>query len=294
MKKLLLTGATGLIGSEVITLLKNTNYKVYALSRKEHASVENIEYIKADIFDNGNLSKIFSKVAPDYFLHLAWDSTGYFNSNINFDYITATLNLLKLFKQYGGNRVVMAGSYAEYGEQTSPLNERMHPQPITLYAKCKVFSYQISKEFCLNNDISFGWARIFSAFGNERDPRRLTKYVIDSLLQNKEITINSGSLIRDYIYSKDVAAALLAFLESDVNDIVNICTGKGTSIHDYVMKIASYFRKENLVNFSEKDSNQQTCVIGDIGNLKNYVMFLPKYTIDDAIVDICYNLNSQT
>ena len=285
-KKVFLTGGTGLIGKETIPFLQKNGFEIYALTIGNEADTDGISYIKANLFDKTEIDKIMAEIRPEYLLHYAWLSTGLFNDNSNFDFLTSSIDLLKSFVKYGGKRVVMAGTYAEYGYHDQTLTEDMPAEPINIYSQCKNFVRQISEAYCRNNNVSFGWARIFSAFGKETDPRRLTSDVINHLRAVEPVTIRSGSLIRDYIYTKDIAAAFVAFLDSRVEGTVNICTGKDTSIHDYVMKIARAMGKESLVIFQEQASPQQKRVVGDSTRLNKEVGFVPAYTIEQAINEI--------
>lgn len=286
MKKVFLTGGTGLIGTQTIPFLQKAGFEIYALTLDENKSENGIKYVKGNLFDKIQIDNLLSEIRPEYMLHYAWLSTGLFNDNSNFDFLTSSIDLLKSFAKYGGKRVVMAGTYAEYGYHNETLKETMPAEPINIYSQCKDFVHQIAKAYCQNNNISFGWGRIFSAFGKEKDPRRLTSDVINHLKNNQEVVIRSGSLVRDYIYTKDIAAAFVKFLESDVNGVVNICTGKDTSIHDYVMKIAQIMEKENLVVFNEQKSPQQVRVVGDPTRLNKEVGFTPKYSIEQALKEI--------
>ena len=286
MKKVFLTGGTGLIGTQTIPFLQKAGFEIYALTLDENKSENGIKYVKGNLFDKIQIDNLLSEIRPEYMLHYAWLSTGLFNDNSNFDFLTSSIDLLKSFAKYGGKRVVMAGTYAEYGYHNETLKETMPAEPINIYSQCKDFVHQIAEAYCQNNNISFGWGRIFSAFGKEKDPRRLTSDVINHLKNNQEVVIRSGSLVRDYIYTKDIAAAFVKFLESDVNGIVNICTGKDTSIHDYVMKIAQIMEKENLVVFNEQKSPQQVRVVGDPTRLNKEVGFTPKYSIEQALKEI--------
>lgn len=286
MKKVFLTGGTGLIGTQTIPFLQKAGFEIYALTLDENKSENGIKYVKGNLFDKIQIDNLLSEIKPEYMLHYAWLSTGLFNDNSNFDFLTSSIDLLKSFAKYGGKRVVMAGTYAEYGYHNETLKETMPAEPINIYSQCKDFVHQIAEAYCQNNNISFGWGRIFSAFGKEKDPRRLTSDVINHLKNNQEVVIRSGSLVRDYIYTKDIAAAFVKFLESDVNGVVNICTGKDTSIHDYVMKIAQIMEKENLVVFNEQKSPQQVRVVGDPTRLNKEVGFTPKYSIEQALKEI--------
>ena len=287
-KKVLITGGTGLIGTQTIPLLKEQGVEVYALTIGDEQSSEGLTYIKSNLFDKNNIEKIMQDIRPEYLLHYAWLSTGLFNDNTNFDFLTSSIDLLKSFVKNGGTRVVMAGTYAEYGYHNEILSEDMPAEPINIYSRCKDFVRQISEAYCKNNNVSFGWGRIFSAFGKETDPRRLTSDVINHLKSNQPVTIRSGSLVRDYIYTKDIAAAFVKFLMSDVEGIVNICTGQETTIHDYVMKIAKIMDAENLVIFNEQSSPQQVRVVGNPRRLNNEVGFIPRYTIEEGLREIIY------
>lgn len=285
-KKIFLTGATGLIGKETLPFLLENDFKIYALTKRDLKSLNNVNYIKGDLFDKAFIQGVMSEIKPEYLLHFAWYSTGFFDDNVNYEFLSSSFDLLKAFGKNGGKKAVMAGTYAEYGYSNENLKESFQAEPINVYSKCKDFLRQISSSYCEHNDISFGWGRIFSAFGLENDPRRLTSYVINNLLENKEIVIKSGSLVRDYIYVKDVASAFVKFLDSQTVGILNICSGKGTSIHDYVMTIARILGKEYLVKFEEQKSTQQTRVVGDNQKLRSELNFSTKYDIYSALLEI--------
>lgn len=290
MKKVFVTGATGLIGRESIWYLLEKNFEIYVLSRRNSKNFWNsnnkkVNFVEADLFDKTAMFALLREIRPEYLLHFAWLSTGKFKDNINFEFLSASLELLNAFGKNGGKRAVMAGTYAEYGYKSGILSENMLAEPINIYSECKDFLRQVADKYCENNGISFAWGRIFSAFGCESDQRRLTAYVINNLIANKEIVIKSGSLVRDYIYSKDVARAFVELLDKDINGIINICSGKGTTIRDYVMKIAKLLDKEDKVQFKEQESNEQKIVIGDNFRLKNELKFELKYSLETGLAE---------
>lgn len=288
-KKVLLTGATGLIGKETLPFLLEKGFDIYAVHRRNSkisTLSKNVNFIEVDLFDKEAIDEILTKIKVQYLLHFAWSSTGYFNDNLNYDFLIASLELLKSFAKNGGKRAVMAGTYAEYGHKNGILKENMNTEPINIYSECKDFLRQVATSYAKNNNISFAWGRIFSAFGLERDNRRLTAYVINNLKANKEIVIKSGSLIRDYIYSKDTARAFACLLDTNVEGIINICSAEGTSIKDYVIKIATIMNKVNLVRFDEQTSDQQKIVIGDNSKLKNELNFNLRYGLKDALGEV--------
>ncbi len=286
-KKVFVTGAKGLIGKETLQPLLSKGYEVYALTTGNLPSSTQIHWIQGNLFDHKAINSILAEIKPTHLLHLAWQTTGMFNDNINFDFLIASIELLKSFKQHGGKKVVMAGTYIEYAENNALLKEYTSPlEPQHIYGKCKNTLREIAELFCLNNEMDFAWGRIFSAFGLEKDLRRLTGDVMNSLQNDKPVEIRSGSLIRDYIYSKDVANAFVEILDSDKNGIFNISTGKATSITDYVLTIARLMNKEHLVIFNEQVSNQYKFVVGNNSRIVNEIGWQQKYTIEQALEEI--------
>lgn len=286
-EKVLLTGAGGFIGKEVICSLKTKKFDIYALTTADTQSTDGITFIKGNLLDYSTIQNIISEIKPEFLLHFAWPTTGYFNSNLHFDFLSISINMIKTFGENNGKRAVFAGTYLEYGHNDDNLNEFISPiEPIHIYGKCKNYLYESAKLYCQNNNISLGWGRIFSVFGKEVDKRRLTLDVISNLSENKEVVICSGSLLRDYIYNKDVADAFVTFLDSDVTGAVNICTGIETSVQDYVIQIAKKMGKEHLLIFKEQPSNQQRRVVGDNTRLTQEVGYQLKYDLSTALDEI--------
>lgn len=170
MKKVLVTGASGLIGSAAVPFLKERGFEVYALSTKRSGTADGVCWLKTDLFDQKAVEDILDKVRPEFLLHLAWQSTGNFDDNSNYEFLTASVNLLRAFADHGGKRVVMAGTYAEYGYHEGVLEESRPAEPINAYSRCKAFLCDVAQDFCSRNGVSFGWARIFSVYGRERIP----------------------------------------------------------------------------------------------------------------------------
>ena len=141
MKEIIVTGGTGLIGSKVIKPLYENGYKIYLLSRNEIKN-DMATCIKCDIFNEKEIESIFKNVKPKYLLHLAWfTGENYLHSNINFDYINASLNILKYFTKYGGARALLTGTCFEYDFEDNfedkIIKESSKLNPTTVYAKCK-------------------------------------------------------------------------------------------------------------------------------------------------------------
>lgn len=187
--------------------------------------------------DDTFINHLMAGVKPEYWLHLAWDvNEGNYQSNENYSFLSSGIRLAQAFAENGGKRALYAGSFAEYAASERPLKktdaldlDRTH------YAFCKHHLYEIAERYFRANGVSFGYARIFSNFGARDTHRnRLTGSLWEHFLNDQPLVIKGGSLLRDFIYIKDTAAALVQFLESGVEGTVNICTSKATSVKDFL------------------------------------------------------------
>lgn len=287
-KKIIVTGITGLIGNELIEPLQNANFEIYGITIHDQNLNSGVNWIKGSLFDDIFIKKIMAEVKPKYLLNMAWATTGdYLTSDINYDFLNAGVNLLKYFKDNGGKRAIYAGTCFEYQFKNNSIKETdLLDTEKTVYTFCKNKLHEIAAYFCKTHDISFGYGRIFYVYGRNEDKTRLTGMVIDKLSKNENVIIKSGSLIKDYMYTKDIAGAFVRFLESNITGAVNICTGQGILIRDFVLQIAEQLNKKHLITFKEEKSNQPPMIVGDNTILTQKIGYQYKYTLQEAISEI--------
>lgn len=287
-KKLFVTGATGLIGKELWAPLTQAGFEVYALAIEDNLpQVPHIHWLKGNLFDPSSVADLMAQIKPQYLLNMAWATTGNYQvSNINFDFLCAGIQLLKAFAANGGKRVVFAGTCLEYAPQNRPIVETDPIAPAVPYALCKQLLFQATQSFCTQNQISFACGRIFYVYGKGEAPTRLTASIINSLQNGKTVSINYSQLTKDYMYTKDIAGAFTALLDSSVQGAVNICTGRGISLAQYATEIAKRLGKENLLDLKALPTTQPLEIVGDNTRLTQEVGFTPAYTLEKALQEI--------
>lgn len=293
MKKVLLTGATGLIGKYAIKPLLEAGFEVFAVSFKQenkNTESELLHFVQSNLLNPSDIEKLFGQIKPQYLLHFAWDTTpgSYLESDLNYTWLEASLEMLKQFKLNGGKRAVFAGTCFEYDFQDKPLKEEAKTSPKTTYAKCKDKLHKQAETYCKENDISFAWGRIFYVYGQGEHEKRLFPNVINSLKNDKEVIITVGDLVKDYMFAADIAGAFVKLLGTDVQASVNICTGKPVTIKEIVSLIAKKLAKECFVKFEEKPNSEPKIILGDNSRLLNEVGYKPQFTLDKAL-DILIN-----
>ena len=216
MKRVLLTGATGFIGRHCLPLLIAQGYEVHAVYTK--AVGENhlgLQWHKANLLDSHQAYMLMDKVQPTYLLHFAWYVVPgkCWMSPENVRWVQASQSLLQTFVKHGGDRVVMAGTCAEYDWKQGICSENTTPlAPATLYGSCKNTLRESLEAFSKENDLSNAWGRIFFVYGPGEHPDRLVSSVICSLLRGESISCSSGHQKRDFLFVEDVASAFVALL----------------------------------------------------------------------------------
>jgi len=289
MKTLLVTGGTGFIGRETLSLLKK-KYQVHAISSKPNDRKNNsdIHWHHLNLFHPDAVNSLIRNLAPTHLLHLAWFVTHgkFWHSVENLRWVEASLRLFRSFVQYGGMRLIVAGSCAEYGESHESLSEKKSIfQPSTLYGSCKRALFQILEAFAREMEISFAWGYIFYPFGRGENPRRFIPSLIRGLLLNQEISCSSGKQLRDFLDVKEIAAALVALLDSSLTGGVNIASGRGISLREVALNIASLTGNAHLIRFGtlpERMGEAQQ-LVADVSRLHRELKWAPSLSFEQSL-----------
>ena len=291
MKKILVTGASGFIGSHCLPLLLERDYEIHAVSSKDRADrTANLNWHTLDLLNFNEMQDLMFNVQPTHLLHLAWYCnpgkwiTSGFDDNLR--WVQSSIELLKLFNKFGGERVVFTGSCNEYDWNHGYCSEFITPmKPNTFYGTCKHSLQTLFDSYSKENGLSSAWARIFFTYGPHEDPSRLVSSVILSILRNEPALCSHGNQIRDYLYVKDVSDSLLALLESNVSGPVNIASGRPVTIKEIVNKIAEKLNGGKLVKLGALPaaSNDTPIVIADTSRLFEEVNWRPKYDLHKGL-----------
>lgn len=289
MKKVILTGASGFIGRFCSRELVARGYDVHAISSKRRDNdTAGVIWHHADLLDPVKTATLFSEIRATHLLHLAWyaEPGKYWTAEDNISWFQTSLSLYRHFADNGGQRLVTAGTCAEYDWRYGYCTEHVTPLvPATLYGTCKHALQQVSDAFARERGLSGAWGRIFYLYGPGEHPARLVPSVIGALIDGRPALCTHGRQIRDFMYVQDVASAFVALLDSDVKGPVNIGSGEPIAIAEMARSIAEKLSRTDLLHLGAKPApeNDAPLVLANITRLRDEMDWHPKFDLNTGL-----------
>ena len=255
--KVLLTGASGFIGSQVARCLLERNHQPAIVALPDDPltrliDVQNrLEILRTPLEDTDAVRKAVERWKPGACIHLAWYAEPglYLHSVKNISSLTSSLALFQALIDGGCSRIVGAGTCLEYDTDFGWLREDTPARPESLYAAAKLSCGLLGARLAGSSETSFAWGRIFYPYGLQEDPRRLVPAAIAALSQGKPFEATTGEQIRDYIHVADVASAFCVLAEQRDGGIFNISSGVPVSVRQLLEILGSQFRQPDLLRF---------------------------------------------
>jgi len=241
--RLLLTGATGFIGRQVLPLLADDIDLHVVSNQPSPALPRSAQLYSGDLRDPETCRRFVERVRPTHLLHLAWSTEhGVFWSDIgNVDWMTAGIALLRAFGVCGGRRAIVMGTCAEYAPNiSSPLDEVTTPlAPESLYGAMKLGLFKAGTALAEQHGFSFAWPRLFHCYGAGEKPARLVPSTILALLAGKPARCANPDLLLDFTDVRDLGAATHRLLLSDLSGPINFGSGDRICVADLVALLES-------------------------------------------------------
>jgi len=280
-KRILVTGSSGFVGSNLISYFKNYDYQIIELNRKNNSDLTDSNYIN-------KTSKI------DFVIHLAarvFIPDSYVSpQKFYYNNIVSTLNMLELCKRENA-KMIYVSSYV-YGEpKYLPIDEKHPISALNPYTQSKV----ICEKLCRGYNRDFGVPviifRPFNIYGPKQNDNFLIPLIIKQIKENGLINLKDPRPKRDFIHINDVSVALLNavryMLDNNINnmfEIFNLGSGKSYSVKEVAEIIVKNIGKEISINFSdERRKGEILDATANISKLSNILDWRPKINFKKGI-----------
>jgi len=300
MKKVIVTGGLGYVGSLLCKKLIKKGYEVIILDNfltNTEKKIDGAKLIKCDITKSKSLAKINIKNVKAV-LHLAAQSSGPksfeepdLDVQVN---VLGTVNLINFCKKNKINKFIFASSFTVYGDNknTEILNEENNCKPKSFYAVSKYASEKYLQILCEKFSIKWNILRMFNVYGPGQDMNRIDQGIVSiylNYIKNHKILPVKGSLkrFRDLIYIDDVLEAWVLCLEDkkNYNQIFNLGSGEKTYVKDMIHEIIKLYKKKNKIKVKVVGSTPgdiKGCY-ANITKIKKRLSFKPKIKFKNGI-----------
>ncbi len=298
MKKILITGATGFIGSTLYNYLQRQGHELFVIDNlsfgnKDHIEIDEQHLFVEDIRHRGNIFKIISQVDPQWVIHLAaihfipyCNKFPFESAEIN---INGTKNVLDASRKAKSiEKVFFASTAAVYPISDVACTEADATGPLDIYGLSKLTGEYLCNEFYLSSGIPTVICRFFNAFGpNETNPHLIP--AIQDQLNNGSRSIALGNLEpkRDFIHTFDMARAVTMLMTKFGAGIEVFNLGRGIE-YSVVEIVEAFSRQLNEDITIETDpakvrKTDRLHLLADISKLKAFTGWEPEISIDEGI-----------
>jgi nucleoside-diphosphate-sugar epimerase len=291
MKRVLVTGATGCVGRHALPALVAAGWDVQAIaSRQAPFEAAGVTWHQANLLDREQMQRAVSRAGATHLLHLAWYIAPgrWAAAPENFEWVEASLALMRAFRASGGNRIVTAGSCLEYDWNFGrSFSESGTPRtPHTVYGTCKNALQELTSAYATGTGMTSAWGRIFFLYGPYEHPDRLVASVIRSLLAGEPAKTSHGTQVREYLFAGDVADAFVALLGSDVTGPINIASGRPITLKEIITRIGQFVGKPDLIRLGAIPAapTDTPLVVADTTRLSSALAWRPRFDLDKGLV----------
>ena len=308
MKKLLVTGGAGFIGSEFVRQGVKRGYGIVVVDKLTYAGdlmrIKDVEkeiiFYRADITDKEFIEHIFDKEKPDSIIH--WAAESHVDRSIQDAFpfletnVKGTQILLEISRQHGIERFINISTDEVYGElkesassasgegeqfyETTPLN------PSSPYSASKASADMLGRAYLRTYGVPVITVRPSNTYGHFQYPEKLIPVAISKAIDDKPVPVYAkGENVREWLYVEDCVRGTYAVLEKGrIGEIYNIGSGQERRNIDVVRKILSTLGKsESLVEFVQDRPGHDFKYRLNSDKIKNALGFEVKTAFDEGL-----------
>ena len=302
MKRILVTGSAGFIGSHLTEYLIKRGYSVVAFDRynsnNHYGWLENskykkkIKFILGDIRDYDSVNKAMHDC--DSVMHLAAligipysyvSPTAYIKTNVE-----GTLNVLESAKNLGIKQIIVTSTSEVYGTAVSKkLSENDELKAQSPYAASKIAADQLALSYYRSFGLPVKIIRPFNTFGPRQSARAVIPTIITQALLKNKIKIGNLNVTRDFLYVEDLCSAYEEVLKSNklLGEVVNVGVDSEISIKKLIKEISKILNVKLIPVVDKKRVRPQKSEVFRLKcnnkKIKRITNWKPTYKLDKGL-----------
>lgn len=247
MKQVIVTGANGFIGTNLLKLLSGKGIEVIAVVRNTSSlinSIKNLPHVKivyCDMDDLSELSNLIPYGEADTFFHLAWN--GAFgkvreNADIQLHNVQWTVKAVRAAHAVGCQRFVGVGTIAEYDINKYVPQSGSVPAPVSCYGIAKIAAHYMSKTECNKYHLIHNWARLSHIYGIGDYTTNFVNFASKIMITGQPANFVEGNQYFDFLSVNDAVQGLYCIGESGkANTAYYVVTGHPKPLKEYIKMI---------------------------------------------------------
>lgn len=304
MRKIVVTGATSMLGSALIRrLLKSPGVeRIHAVIRPVKALgpvdkrqrlpiSDRISIVECDLKDYNKLPLLIND-SCDVFYHMAWPRTATYEETIDdtllkCDAMKGVVEAVGVAHALKCTTFVGAGSQSEYGVPTDGVySVNMPCNPVRIDGMLHLSAGQIGRTLAEGYGMIFVWMRIFSVYGTNDRKNSMISSTIDKLVSGEHCAFTESEQTWDYVYEDDVADAFyLVGEKAKCSQVYNMASGVSYPLKDYITSLRDIVAPQETLGFGEipYPPNPIMKMEVDVSNLKKDTGWSPSTTFEKGI-----------
>lgn len=292
IKKILITGSSGTIGTRLCEKLLELNYEIIGLDLKPNTWNKKINELTLiwDLCDTKTLENLPENI--DMVIHLAANVRIYesvINPNLAKENYEMLFNILEFCRLSSIKKIIFASSREVYGNTDEIIYSEDQvgiKNCESNYTASKIGGEALIQSYKKCYNIDFIILRFSSVYGMYDDKDRVIPLFIKSVKEGKDIFVYGEDKLLDFTYINDAVSGVLKSIEKfeEVkNEIFNIASGKGTKIIEVAKLVLQHLNQENRIIIKEKRKGEIVKFVVDLSKARNLSDYLPATSISEGI-----------
>lgn len=284
--RILLTGASGVVGTALLPKLQAAGHTVRTLSRTPGK-----DSIICDLAKVEAAEKPITGFAPDLVIHAGWAGTENTERNdpafaeIN---VNAGMKLMEIATKAGCKRWIGFGSQAEYSPNLDgPIAEDAPCDPNSNYGRAKLALMQKQQAYARAHGVEFVWLRLFACYGKNYRPSYLISQLIAAMRRGETPDVKTPHAVWDYLHAEDAASAVLKVVEApQAQGVYNLASGEKVTVGEIALILADalkFAQRDALAAAIKNNRTPATMRVADVAKFSRDFGWRPAISIHEGL-----------